>query len=55
VNLQPHIKMRLAELLPLALNHDRVRESYPELYKLVMLRNRAWAKLLEIDLDKLRP
>jgi Cupin-like domain len=54
-NLQQHIHMRLAELLPLALNHERVKQAYPELYEVVMLRNRAWARLLNIDLEKLRP
>lgn len=54
-NLQTHIRLRLNELLALALNHDYIRETHPELYQFVMLRNRAWAKLLDIDLTKLRP
>lgn len=53
-NLQTHVRLRLAELLALALNHEEIRESYPELYEVVMLRNRAWARLLEIDLTTLR-
>ena len=55
VNLQEHTRMRFAELLSLALNHEHVKETYPELYNVVVLRNRAWAKLLNIDLTKLRP
>lgn len=55
VNLQAHVRLRLAELLALALNHDQVKEAHPELYKVVVLRNQAWAKLLQIDLTKLRP
>jgi hypothetical protein len=54
-NLQTHVRLRLAELLSLALNHDYVREMHPELYQVVVLRNRAWAKLLDIDLTNLRP
>ncbi|HEV7368044.1 cupin-like domain-containing protein [Arenibaculum sp.] len=54
-NLQGHLRQRLAELMALALNHDHVKEAHPELYKVVVLRNRAWAKLLDIDLTKLRP
>jgi len=55
VNLQKHIHARFAELLSLALNHDAVKETYPELYKVVVLRNQAWAKLMNIDLARLRP
>ena len=55
VNLQKYTHMRFAEVLSLALNHDYIKEAYPELYKVVILRNRAWAKLLDIDLTKLRP
>lgn len=55
VNLQRYTHMRFAELLALALNHDQVKEAYPELYKVVVLRNQAWAKLMNVDLNKLRP
>ena len=55
VNLQKHIHARFAELLALALNHDTVKETHPELYKVVVLRNHTWAKLMNIDLAKLRP
>lgn len=55
VNLQRHTHTRFAELLSLALNHEYVKEAYPELYKVVVLRNQAWATLLNIDLTKLRP
>ncbi|HEV7239244.1 MAG TPA: cupin-like domain-containing protein [Thermoanaerobaculia bacterium] len=54
-NLRTHVRLRLAELLALALNHEHVRETHPELYQVVVLRNRAWAKLLDIDLTNLRP
>jgi len=53
-NVQQHTRMRLAELMALALNHDHVKQTHPELYKVVVLRTRAWAKLLDIDLNKLR-
>lgn len=55
VNLQQHTHMRFSELLSLALNHDYVKGAYPELYNVVIMRNRTWAKLLNIDLTKLRP
>jgi hypothetical protein len=55
VNLQRYTHMRFAELLALALNHDYVKQAYPELYKVVVLRNQAWAKLMNVDLNKLRP
>ena len=54
VNVQQHTRMRLAELMALALNHDHVKQTHPELYKVVIMRTRAWAKLLDIDLNKLR-
>jgi hypothetical protein len=54
-NVQRHTRMRLAELMALALNHDQVKQAHPELYKVVVLRTKAWAKLLDIDLNKLRP
>jgi hypothetical protein len=53
-NVQQHTRMRLAELMALALNHDHVKQTHPELYKVVIMRTRAWAKLLDIDLNKLR-
>jgi hypothetical protein len=53
-NVQRHTRMRLAELMALALNHDHIKQTHPELYKVVVLRTQAWAKLLEIDLNKLR-
>jgi hypothetical protein len=53
-NVQQHNRMRLAELMALALNHDYVKQAHPELYKVVVLRTQAWAKLLDIDLNKLR-
>jgi len=55
VNLQKHIQLRFAELLPLVLNHEYIQEIYPELYQVIILRNRAWARLLNIDLTKVRP
>jgi hypothetical protein len=55
INLQKYVHMRFAELLVLALNQDYAKEAYPELYPVVVLRNQAWAKLLNVDLRKLRP
>jgi len=55
VNLQKYMHMRFAELLVLALNQEQIKEIYPELYKVVLLRNQAWAKLMNIELTKLRP
>lgn len=55
VNLQQHIHARFAELLCLILNHDQIKETHPELYKVVIMRNQAWARLMNIDLTKLRP
>ena len=55
INLQKYIYLRFAEVLALALNHDHIKATHPELYKVVILRNQAWAKLLNIDLTKLRP
>lgn len=54
-NLREHLRLRFAELMALALNHDEVKRTHPELYKVVIMRNRAWAKLMEIDLSQLRP
>jgi hypothetical protein len=54
-NLQQHIRQRMAELLALALNPEEVRRTHPELFDVVMMRNRAWAKRMDIDLAKLRP
>lgn len=55
VHLQKHVRMRLAELMALALNHEHVKAAHPELYKVVVMRTQTWAKLLDIDLNKLRP
>jgi hypothetical protein len=55
VNLQTYTRLRFAELLCLALNHDYIKEAFPELYKVVVLRNQAVAKLMDIDLRNLRP
>jgi hypothetical protein len=54
-NLQPHIRQRMAELLALSLNPDEVKRTHPELFDVVVARNRAWAKRMGIDLSKLRP
>jgi hypothetical protein len=54
-NLRPHIRQRMTELLALALNPDEVKQTHPELFDVVMMRNRAWAKRMDIDLSKLRP
>lgn len=54
-NLQMHVHLRMAELLALLLNQDEIKQSHPELFDVVMMRNRAWAKRMNIDLSKLRP
>lgn len=54
-NVQAYTRLRFAELLCLALNHDYIKKAYPELYQVVVLRNQAFAKLLDIDLRNLRP
>ncbi|MBN3003485.1 cupin-like domain-containing protein [Chromobacterium alkanivorans] len=54
-NLQIHIRQRMAELLALALNPEEVKLTHPELFNVVMMRNRVWAKRMGIDLSKLRP
>lgn len=54
-HLQMHIRHRMTELLALLLNQDEVKQSHPELFDVVMMRNRAWAKRMNIDLTTLRP
>jgi hypothetical protein len=54
-NLQAHIRLRMAELLALALNADEVRKTHPELFNVVLKRAQTWAKRMDIDLSKLRP
>ncbi|WP_179272646.1 cupin-like domain-containing protein [Streptomyces sp. XY006] len=55
VNLQAHIRQRMTELLALALNPDEVKRTHPELFDVVLMRSRAWAKRMDIDLSRLRP
>lgn len=55
VNLEMHIRQRMAELLALALNQAEVKRTHPELFNVVLMRNRSWAKRMNIDLSKLRP
>jgi ribosomal protein L16 Arg81 hydroxylase len=54
-NLQTHIRQRMGELLSLALNPDEVKQTHPELFDVVMMRSRAWANRMNIDLSRLRP
>jgi len=54
-NLQEHVRLRLNEVLALALNQDNIRETHPEMIGGILARNQAWAKLLKLDLDTLRP
>lgn len=54
-NLQTHIRQRMGELLALALNPDEVKETHPELFDVVLMRSRAWANRMNIDLSRLRP
>ncbi|MFJ7073490.1 cupin-like domain-containing protein [Streptomyces sp. NPDC098781] len=55
VNLQAHIRQRMTELLALALNPDEVKQTHPELFDVVLMRSRAWANRMNIDLSRLRP
>jgi hypothetical protein len=54
-NLRMHIYQRMTELLALALNQEEVKRTHPELFNVVMMRSRAWAKRMNIDLSNLRP
>jgi ribosomal protein L16 Arg81 hydroxylase len=54
-NLQDHIRQRMTELLALALNPEEVKRTHPELFEVVLMRARTWAKRMDIDLAKLRP
>lgn len=54
-NLQLHVRQRITELLALALNADEVKETHPELFGVVVMRNRAWATRMGLDLSVLRP
>ena len=54
-HLRLHIHQRMAELLALALNADEVKNTHPELFNVVMMRNRTWARRMNVDLSKLRP
>ncbi|MCG3462480.1 cupin-like domain-containing protein [Xenorhabdus bovienii] len=54
-NLRKHIHQRMAELLAMALNAEEVKETHPELFNVLLIRNRAWAKRMGINLSKLRP
>lgn len=55
VNLRLHIRQRMAELLALSLNAEEVKRTHPELFDVVLLRNRAWAQRMGINLSSLRP
>jgi len=55
VNLREHVWLRLNELMALALNHEEIRRTHPDMYGGVVARNRAWARLLDLDLSNLRP
>jgi ribosomal protein L16 Arg81 hydroxylase len=54
-NLRTHIRQRMGELLALALNPDEVKQTHPELFDVVLMRSRAWANRMNIDLSRLRP
>ncbi|MBA3774510.1 MAG: cupin-like domain-containing protein [Ramlibacter sp.] len=55
IHLQLHVRQRMAELLAIALNAEEVKKTHPELFNVVMARNRTWAGRMNIDLSKLRP
>lgn len=54
-NLQEHVRLRLNEVLALALNNEHIQETHPEMYGGIISRNQSWAKLLKLDLSTLRP
>lgn len=54
-NLREHVRLRLNEVLALALNHDQIQQTHPEMYGGIISRNKSWAKLLDLDLSTLRP
>ena len=54
-NLKEHVRLRLNEILALALNREEIKKSHPEMFGGIISRNQAWAKLLNLDLDTLRP
>jgi ribosomal protein L16 Arg81 hydroxylase len=54
-HLQTHIRLRMAELLAVALNAEEVRRTHPELFPVVVRRARTWARRMNIDLSQLRP
>ena len=54
-NLREHVRLRMGELLCLALNRDEVQDSHPELFNVAMSRARTLARRMDVDLSKLRP
>jgi hypothetical protein len=54
-HLQTHIRLRMAELLAVALNAEEVSRTHPELFPLVVRRARTWAQRMNIDLSQLEP
>ncbi|CAN5544635.1 hypothetical protein BH11PSE7_BH11PSE7_34640 [soil metagenome] len=54
-NLRGHVRLRMGELLCLALNGQEVHQSHPELFNVAMSRARTLARSLDVDLSKLRP
>lgn len=53
-NLERHIRQRMAELLPLALNLDELMRNDPQYVSSVLLRNQSMAKHMGINLTSLR-
>jgi len=54
-HLQTHIRLRMAELLAVALNAAEVSRTHPELYPQVVRRAHTWAQRMNIDLSQLEP
>ena len=54
-NLREHVRLRMGELLCLALNRDEVHHSHPELFNVAMSRARTLARRMDVDLSRLRP
>ncbi|MBC7435211.1 MAG: cupin-like domain-containing protein [Bdellovibrionales bacterium] len=54
-NLRKHVRLRMGELLCLALNREEVHHTHPELFNVALSRARTLARRMDVDLSKLRP
>jgi ribosomal protein L16 Arg81 hydroxylase len=53
-NVREHLQAKFQELFPMALNGDAIKKKEPLLYQNSYMRNQGLAKMLKIDLNKLR-